>query len=176
MTKSTFFIAVFSLLLALSGGTYAQEGEMGLPCSSPDASQFDFWIGVWDLTWGNGEDAGSGQNIITSEMYGCVIEENFITHEDEPFVGKSLSVYDSETGLWKQTWVDNQGNYLDFEGGLEEGKMILQREAIKDGQIILQRMVWYNISDQSLDWNWESSDDDGQTWELLWKIHYVRRE
>jgi hypothetical protein len=36
-------------------------------------------------------------------------------------------------------------------------------------------MVFYNISDQSLDWNWERSADWGQSWELLWRIHYQRR-
>ena len=44
----------------------------------------------------------------------------------------------------------------------------------KNGQPILQRMLFYNIRADSLDWNWERSDDGGQTWKTLWKIHYER--
>jgi hypothetical protein len=36
-------------------------------------------------------------------------------------------------------------------------------------------MVWHNIGKDSLDWNWERSDDGGRTWKALWKTHYARR-
>lgn len=35
-------------------------------------------------------------------------------------------------------------------------------------------MVWYNISKNEIDWNWERSDDEGKTWAVKWKIHYTR--
>ena len=54
--------------------------------------------------------------------------------------------------------------------------MILSREAERDNVRFLQRMVFYNISDDTLDWNWERSDDRGQTWKQLWVIHYQRRK
>lgn len=53
--------------------------------------------------------------------------------------------------------------------------MILSRTATKDGRSFLQRMVFYNISENELDWNWERSDDQGQSWQCLWHIHYQRR-
>jgi hypothetical protein len=52
--------------------------------------------------------------------------------------------------------------------------MILQREAIRNGEKILQRMVWKNISANELDWSWESSADGGKTWQVNWPIHYKR--
>lgn len=39
----------------------------------------------------------------------------------------------------------------------------------------MQRMIWYNIEENSLDWNWEKSNDNGMTWKTLWTIHYERR-
>jgi hypothetical protein len=76
---------------------------------------------------------------------------------------------------WHQTWVDNQGAYLDFTGEFGDGKMILSRHATVKGQEILQRMVWSNITPDSFDWSWERSDDDGTTWKVLWPLQYVRK-
>ena len=168
------------ILLTAFAVSYAAETEPTEPqppsgkCSSDEYRQFDFWIGHWDLSWGKGETAGTGTNIITAELDDCVIEENFTSHDAQPFVGHSLSVYNPTDQLWRQTWVDNNGGYLDFEGGPDGDRMILSREANKDGKTFLQRMVWYNIEDDSLDWNWERSVDSGVTWEVLWKIHYRR--
>ncbi len=76
---------------------------------------------------------------------------------------------------WKQTWVDNQGGYLDFTGNFNNNKMILHRSAIdKNGNKFMQRMIYYNITENSFDWNWEISKDNGKTWNSRWQIHYSR--
>jgi len=143
-------------------------------CEASAARQFDFWVGTWTLRWG--ED-GYGTNVIERILGGCVIEENFVGRmPDGLFRGKSVSVYDARQQQWKQTWVDDRGGYLDFTGGFEEGRMVLQRETVRDGKPLLQRMVWYNISADELDWNWEKSEDGGETWTTLWKIHYTRKK
>ena len=143
------------------------------PCAAPEMRQLDFWIGEWDLTWG---DSGTGINVITAELNDCVILENFTTHDSIPFRGISVSTYNRKLGKWQQTWVDTEGNYLDFVGGLSEGKMILSRETVdSEGKLVLFRMVFQNIMENSLDWNWEKSPDNGHTWETLWEIHYKRK-
>jgi hypothetical protein len=86
----------------------------------------------------------------------------------------SVSVYDERQACWRQTWVDNQGGYLDFSGGKQGERMILSRVAEIDGQQLHQRMVWYDIRRDGLMWNWERSPDEGETWETLWVIQYVR--
>lgn len=145
------------------------------PCTATEATQFDFWVGDWDLTW----EGGSGRNQIRKILGGCVIEERFSGHSEEdgqpPFKGMSVSVYNEQLGQWQQTWVDNHGNYLDFVGGFRGDEMILWRETISpDGTPLQQRMVFSNIEEDSLDWSWERSDD-GQSWEPLWQIHYERK-
>jgi len=60
-------------------------------------------------------------------------------------------------------------------GEKADGRMILSRQATVAGKTIHQRMVWYNVSEHALDWNWERSDDGGETWQVQWKIHYARR-
>lgn len=135
--------------------------------SNPE-NQFDFWLGEWDVRWG--ED-GKGTNSITRILDGKIVQENFISPD---LHGMSLSAYDPERKLWCQTWVDNNGTYLDFTGKFEEGKLILVRDTIVRGEKCKQRMVWYDIQEDEFNWNWERSDDDGSTWRTLWQIHYKR--
>jgi hypothetical protein len=136
--------------------------------SNPE-NQFDFWLGEWNVTWG---DDGKGTNHIERILDGKVIQENFTAPD---LHGISVSAYDPERGLWCQTWVDNNGTYLDFTGKFDNGKMVLSRDVIVRAQAWKQRMVWHDIQENKLEWNWERSDDDGQTWRVLWQIHYTRK-
>ena len=137
--------------------------------STNTESQFDFRLDEWEVTWGGD---GKGTNRIQRILDGKIIQENFSAPD---LKGMSVTSYDPERKLWRQTWVDNTGSYLDFTGVFEDGKMILIRGAIVRGESCKQRMVWYNIEDNRLDWNWERSDDDGRTWRILWQIEYRRK-
>jgi hypothetical protein len=132
-------------------------------------TQFDFWLGEWDAAW---REDGKGTNHVTRILDGKIVQEDF---NGPDLHGLSFSVYDPERGLWCQTWVDNNGTYLDFTGRFEAGRMILARDAIVGGQPCKQRMVWYDLQADEFNWNWERSDDGGQTWRVLWQIHYTRK-
>lgn len=146
-------------------------------CEAAQQRQFDFWVGEWELTWPSEKpgEIGHGTNTIKRIMDGCVVQENFSGGESMHLRGTSLSIFDTNSARWKQTWVDNEGGYLDFAGEFKDGQMILQREAIRNGEKILQRMVWQNISLNEMDWSWEGSRDGGKTWRVQWPIHYKRR-
>jgi hypothetical protein len=147
------------------------------PCAAPEQKQLDFWVGEWDLTWpsANAGETGNGTNSIHRIMDGCVVQENF-SGLAAHLRGTSVSTFDTNAGKWKQTWVDNEGGYLDFTGEFRNGQMILQREAAgPNGAKFLQRMVWKNITANEFDWSWEASRDDGKTWQVQWPIHYKRR-
>ena len=139
----------------------------------PEARQFDFWLGEWALTWG---ETGQGTNRVTAVLDGRVIQEDFDGTPAIPLKGLSVSTYNSALGKWQQTWVDNSGSYLDFVGEFADGKMVLSREATVQDKPVKQRMVWYNIAEDELDWNWERSDDGGETWQVVWQIHYQRKK
>ena len=53
--------------------------------------------------------------------------------------------------------------------------MILSTEDVVEGQKVDLRMVFYNISADNLDWKWQRSEDNGQTWRTLWEIAYTRK-
>src|SRR6266567_2569688 len=91
------------------------------PCTSPEASQFDFWLGDWNLTW---NDTLHGTNHVEKIMGGCTVQENF-NDPNVNYSGKSWSVYNSNYKMWQQTWVDDQGGYIDLTGGMMGDSMVL---------------------------------------------------
>jgi len=165
--------------LALMAGTAGgQQSAAPNPCAAATQHQFDFWVGEWDAAWpGNNGEVQHGSNSIRRVLDGCVVEENFSGGPNMHLRGKSVSIFDTRAGKWKQTWVDNEGGYLDFVGEFKEGQMILWREATRpDGTKAMQRMVYKNIAANEFDWSWEASTDGGKAWQVQWPIHYKRRK
>jgi hypothetical protein len=170
---------VMSIVFSSTSPVTAQQASSSAPkpCSEPEQKQLDFWVGEWDLTW-PGNSAGEtarGTNSVRRILDGCIVEENFSGGDSMHLRGKSVSIFDIRGGKWKQTWVDNEGGYLDFVGESKDGQTTLAREATRpDGSKVLQRMVFKNITHDQFDWSWESSKDDRKTWTVQWPIHYKR--
>lgn len=153
----------------------AQQPPAAAPCSAPEYRQFDFWVGRWDARWTDAQGTPArGSNRVEKTLDGCVIVEHFDGAPGSPLKGTSVSTYDRGTALWKQTWVDNTGAYLDFTGAWRDGRMTLSRKAVVQGKPALQRMVFRDIGAQRFTWDWEVSSDDGATWTTQWRIEYTR--
>ena len=165
------YLMVLVLALTPSNSFAQQDTVRTSPCNFPEARQFDCWVGKWEASWGA---RGKGLNTISVILDSCAIQENFNGSPSIPLRGHSYSAYNKFNKYWQQTWVDNNGSYLDFKGGFEDGKMILTREAIRDTQRFHQRMVWFNIQKNSYDWSWDRSDDEGKTWKPQWQVKYRR--
>ena len=167
-----------ALIAVLLSATLALAQQPPNPCAAAEQKQFDFWVGNWDATWPGAKagEVGHGTNNITRVLDGCVVEENFSACDSGHLRGHSVSIFVTSAGKWKQTWVDNEGGYLDFTGEWKDGQMILSREATgPNGAKSLQRMVYKNISANEFDWSWEASTDGGKTWTVQWPIHYKRK-
>jgi hypothetical protein len=136
------------------------------------AREFDFWLGDWDVTWGDNQ---RGRNKVEAILDGAVILEQFDGQAASPLRGMSVSVYHPGRAEWRQTWVDNQGSYWAFAGGFAEGRMTLGTDEVRSGQAVKLRMQWHNIEANAFDWHWQRSEDGGQTWQVLWAIRYTRR-
>jgi Protein of unknown function (DUF1579) len=138
----------------------------------PDpARAFDFWLGEWEARWSGGH---VGRNRVSAILDAHVVLEEFDGRPGTPLVGISVSVFDEAARAWRQTWVDNQGSYLDFAGGLVDGRMELERRALVEGRRVRQRMVWSEIESDRFRWEWQLSPDDDGSWRTLWEIRYTR--
>ena len=167
MRPLAFALALFALPAA---------GQPGARCQAPEAGGLDFWVGTWDLAWDTPDGAARGTNTITRELGGCVVHERF--EAETGFGGESVSVL-TPAG-WRQTWVDNSGGYLLFEGATDaSGRVTEMRTApfeTPQGQTQINRMVWEDVSDDALVWRWQASLDDGATWADRWVIRYTRAD
>jgi hypothetical protein len=153
-------------------------------CASPEHRQFDFWIGDWDVAirarksptsdeWGEAK----GRQRIEAILGGCAISENFSADgPKEPWAGKSYSSWQPQLGKWRQTWVDDGGSFLAFTGGVEDGVMTLYGEprTVKDVSFQM-RMVFKNVTADSLLWEWQRSADEWKTATVMMSIDYKRR-
>ncbi len=130
----------------------------------------DFWLGSWTCTW----DGGSGTNRVTREFGERVIVERFEAISPEPFRGMSVSVFDPHSG-WRQTWVDANGSYWHFLGGVADDGFVFATSGPVDTEQVYKRMVFSDIADDRFHWRWEASPD-GAAWTARWSIDYRRTE
>lgn len=139
-------------------------------------NEYDFWVGEWNATWKNADGTEvHGSNMIEKTLDGKVLQEHF-NDPNTGFKGTSISVYNPRNKSWHQAWADNQGGYFNFIGETDGEKRIFKTLPVeKNGKTIILRMVFYNITDTSMTWDWESSNDGGKTWNLNWQIEYTRK-
>ncbi|HYK96267.1 MAG TPA: hypothetical protein VE011_10435 [Candidatus Dormibacteraeota bacterium] len=139
-----------------------------------DGSELDFWLGEWNVAW----DGGHGTNRLERILGGAVIHERFEETDDDSggvaLRGESWSVFDAARAVWRQTWVDNQGGYLDLVGERVDGCFGFVRRAPEAGDGARQQMVFRDVEPDTFRWTWELSLDDGATWSIRWEITYRR--
>lgn len=162
--------AVVAALAAPDLASAQQNAQQGPPpCSSDSASQFDFWLGSWEVR-ANGQLAG--HNTITREIGGCVLHERYRTPQG--YEGESFNIYDASRGVWHQTWVDNGGLLLTLEGGYSDGHMVLEGTTEGPNGTSLQRITWSVIDGgPNVRQLWETSTDGGGTWTTAFDGTYV---
>jgi hypothetical protein len=150
-----------SLILALLIGSSGTAGAApsAAPCGTADHRAFDFWVGKWNVRTPDGKLVGT--NRIEREYGGCVVHEHYDTNRG--YSGESLNIYDAERKVWHQSWVDSDGTLLVLEGGLREGKMILEGQLVgANGIASKQRITWTPNKDGSVRQLWESTNAKGE--------------
>jgi hypothetical protein len=155
----------------LVGLVLATPTEAAAACDTAAHRAFDFWLGQWQVRKPDGQLAGS--NRIEREHGGCVIHERYSTGRG--YSGESLNVYDATRKVWCQTWVDSAGTLLLLEGGLRDGKMVLEGTTTgTDGKGVRHRISWTPNSDGSVRQFWESTDAQG-AWGTTFDGLYTRQ-
>jgi hypothetical protein len=150
-------------------------------CATPEHRAFDFWIGTWDVKVLTRKDpaqpwiASAGTQRVESILGGCVISEHFAADGPQaPWAGKSYSMWQPALGTWRQTWVDDQGSFLAFTGGVENGAMTLYGEPFeKAGKRVEMRMVFRDVTPDAMTWEWQKKNDAGG-WDAQMVIEYRR--
>lgn len=129
----------------------------------------DFWIGQWECAC----DGDTPRIVVSRQFEGHVLTERFQGLTPQPWSGMSISVYNPTLNLWRQTWVDESGSYWQSVGSLVNGDPSFGTPEPVDLDQTYKRIVFSNITPQTIDWRWESSPDQRE-WTVNWAIADVR--
>lgn len=169
MTKFVYF------LLAFSTPCCAFAQSPATPCAAEEFSQFNFWVGDWNV-YPNGSNILVAHSKIEKQYNNCSIRENWMPLKGGD--GGSLNSYDPVTKLWQQTWHGSQPGKVEFTGGLTNGTMVLTgywHNVIGPGQHALVRMTYSKNADGSVRQYGEQSIDHGLTWTNSFDFIYRKK-
>lgn len=138
-------------------------------CDTPEHRAFDFWLGDWEVY---ANDRRAGTNRIEKTLDGCALTEHWLGASGVE--GRSVNAWDAANRRWRQFWVATRGNVLLLEGGVVDGAMVMEgvQRSAKTGKPQRQRIAWTRGDDGSVRQLWETSDDDGASWQVSFDGRY----
>ncbi len=146
----------------------------GNPCLSRDEySQFNFWVGKWDVITPAGQHAGNSEIDLMNN--GCTIVENWYGANGSQ--GKSFNYFDTTDNKWHQFWINQSAQKTTFEGKLVDGNMVYYSydHANDNSKPYLQRLTFYNLGPDKVRQFDEISSDSGKTWSVGYDLTYTRK-
>ena len=145
------------------------------PCRhQPGFSDFDFWIGEWDVAVASGALAGT--NSIQPAERGCVLVEKWANTSGG--TGMSINYLDMATDEWVQIWNAEGGSQIHVRGGLTDEGMAMEGTIHNVGSGITApfRALWTPLPDGRVRQYFEQSNDSGATWTPWFEGFYTRKE
>jgi hypothetical protein len=158
-------LAALFLAVALSAQTP--------PAPPPEARQFDFWVGDWEVFLPDGKKAGENRIEKAGGDWGLL--ENWTGSGG--YAGKSLNTWFPAKKQWQQFWV-GAGGALELSGGLnDKGEMVLSgRSPAPGGKETIERITWTPNADGTVRQHWQQSTDGGVTWTSAFDGLYRRKK
>lgn len=144
------------------------------PCMySPEARQFGFWVGHWDVFNPPGQKVGT--SVIEQSATGCAIMENWT----DAFGGngRSMNFYDPGTGKWYQYWIGRNGIPTRYSGTFRDGAMRFETDPVQSGnETHIQRLTFFDLDPNTVRQFAQKSIDGGRTWSVVYDFKYVRKK
>jgi tetratricopeptide (TPR) repeat protein len=136
--------------------------------ADPPFRSFDFWVGSWEARTDDG--VLQGHNRIERVLGGAALVERWTGATG--YRGMSLNRYDRRTATWRQTWVDDQGDIVEFEDGIAaDGRVVFAAVDADGGQ---RRLTFEDGGPDAFRQLSERSADDGRTWTVEYDFRYRR--
>jgi hypothetical protein len=173
-----------TMLVFSQAPTQERSPQSPAPCDTPEARQFDFWVGHWDIAQRILRADGSwvelpATTVVSKDLEGCALVEHwegtvqfFWEGMQEPLAlhGLSVRAYDPTSRRWRIHWMDTRHpTFGTFEGGFEKGTgTFLKSSTGADGKPLLTRITFSDITDESVHWSLAISRDEGAAWTTLW--------
>lgn len=144
------------------------------PCEHDERfSEFDFWLGEWDVRDAAGNFAGT--NRIEKVERGCLITETWSGAFGSS--GFSINYLDLTDEKWVQIWNSAGGTQINYRGELTQDGMRLagQIHNVGGGATAQFRGLWTLLPDGRVRQFFEQSNDGGETWVTWFDGYYTRK-
>ena len=175
------FVLVFALVgattstVCFSQTTAPVSAPPPPACTAPEHSQFDFWVGKWEVHPTKATNIVA-HSLIEKRYGGCAVRENWMPVGKEiAGGGGSLNFYDKNKKLWRQTWIDSSGTRVDFDGTFGDDVMTLTgnwADFAGPGRDAIVRMHYQKEPDGQVRKWAEASTDAGKTWMPAFDLTY----
>jgi hypothetical protein len=147
----------------------------------PSIHDFDFYLGTWRVhhrrlkerlvgsdEWQEFDGTSTAWTLLDGAGN---VDDNVLELPDGPYRAVSLRSFDPWSETWSIWWLDGRNpGTLDppVVGRFKNGVGTFIGDDILEGQPILVRFLWSDITDQTCRWEQAFSPDGGTTWEVNW--------
>ncbi|MDK1285765.1 DUF1579 domain-containing protein [Pseudoalteromonas umbrosa] len=152
-----------------------------------EPKDFDFIIGDWQVKHRRLKDIlngsqewiefeGQSSTVKTLGGFGNV-EDNHLHMPSESIRAKAIRSYNSETNEWSIWWLDGRNpGAMDTPvvGQFTDGVGRFYADETYNGVTVKVRFVWDSTNPDMPTWQQAFSKDNGETWEVNWKMEFTR--
>ncbi len=146
----------------------------------PESALYGRFVGTWDVSYEIYDKDGKvrpyrGQVTYSWILDGGAMQEIWTSdaHNKEPQpYGTTIDFYDGKRQRWTAVWIyPAQGMTTVVTGSEVDGRIVLTG---RDQAGAIQRWSINDIQTDSFAWRFESSNDEGKTWQLL-SVNHMHR-
>jgi hypothetical protein len=174
-------------LVLIASCAVAQDSEQSMPEMGPppQMEEVKFLVGTWDAvmqskpaptdtTWV--ESKGVAEYSI--DVGGAALIMNFSSQMmGMPFQGMMVQCYDRVEKQWESVWTDNMSARLsDYSGTFQNDTSMLAGEEIYEGNMQKTRIMTYNHTDTTFDWQMDMWIDEMNDWVTISTAKYTKRK
>ncbi len=142
-------------LAALLATSVPAAADGGAPCTASVYHQLDFFVGNWVVTNKSGKQIATDR--VSREFGGCVIWERWFGGSGSR--GAGYSGYVPARRRWVQTFMDDRGTVLVFEGGQGAAGFVIEGPSYtKTGALEHNRVVFRTLPHGVVEEYWTTSD------------------
>ena len=143
-------------------------------CGSDKHRKLRMLVGEWTVTE---SDKLVGHNTLSPVFGDCAVREDWRSASGND--GTSLTFYDAQLDIYRQTWIDCHGGVLELSGGFEGDSLVLEgtRPSLADpGSAVHNRIRWTPNEGGGFQQVWSVSEDGGKTWKQIFNGRYAKKD
>ncbi|MFG0326481.1 MAG: tetratricopeptide repeat protein [Phycisphaerales bacterium JB037] len=139
--------------------------------ANPPEDALGFWVGSWDC-YGAMSGKKAGTNTLAWRSGSRAIHESWASGGG--FTGESWNWFDTNKGVWRQVWVDQGGNPVEFTGTAKDDGILFEAKT----PMVTGGTQWTRMYVRPIGENWVRqtgtvSTDQGETWQPRYDLVYV---